>query len=107
MGDDTTDAAERLQAALRCNLVVLLGDQDTDTEDPDLRKTPEVMSQGPHRLALGRNFLEAAQALAKESGMACAWSLETVPGAGHSNAQMSRAAAEVLFSGRKSRKSAR
>ena len=36
---------------LQRNIIVLLGDADTDTEAPDLPRNDEAMAQGPHRFA--------------------------------------------------------
>ena len=42
---------------------LLLGTSDTDTEDKDLRKTPEANAQGPHRLARGESYFKKHQEL--------------------------------------------
>jgi poly(3-hydroxybutyrate) depolymerase len=92
LGGLDLDAAA-LRAALAFPLTVLLGEADIDPQDPQLRRSPTAMRQGPHRLERGRNFHAAAMA----SGMPCAWGLSTVPGVAHSNAGMAQRAAAVLF----------
>jgi len=78
------------------DVTVLLGDADVDTEDEDLRQTPEAQLQGPHRLDRGRTFFRVAKAKADELGVAFNWRTEIVPGAEHSNAQMTPAAAKLI-----------
>ena len=79
------------------DVTVLLGDADIDTNDEDLRRTPEAELQGPHRLARGRTFFRVAKAKAKALGVDFNWRIRVVPGAEHSNAQMTPAAAELLM----------
>lgn len=85
-----------LRAALARDVVVLLGEADTDPHHPSLRRDAVTDRQGEHRLARGRNFFAAAQALAAAEGVPFDWRLITVPGAGHVNAQMAAAAAPLL-----------
>ena len=78
------------------DLVVLLGDADTVRKDEDLRKTPEAELQGAHRFARGHTFYRVARAKADELGVEFNWRLQEVPGAGHSNAEMTPAAALLV-----------
>jgi poly(3-hydroxybutyrate) depolymerase len=78
------------------DVTVLLGDADIDTSDEDLRHTPEAELQGPHRLARGRTFFRVANAKAKALGVDFNWRIQIVPGAEHSNAQMTPAAAKLV-----------
>jgi hypothetical protein len=80
------------------DVTVLLGDADTDTSDEDLRRTPEAELQGPHRLARGKTFFRVAKAKAGALGVDFNWQIRIVPGAEHSNAQMTPAAAELIIS---------
>lgn len=77
-------------------LFVLLGDQDIDPQDQFLRRTPEAMDQGPHRMARGENFMQAGRALAAESNLSFAWHQTVVAGVGHDNAGMAKAAASII-----------
>jgi poly(3-hydroxybutyrate) depolymerase len=95
LGDAPVD--ERgLNSALGKRMTVLLGTADTDRSDPDLRKTPEADAQGPHRFARGQTFFAQGQAAAAKRKARFGWTLETVPGVGHSNGKMASAAAEIL-----------
>jgi poly(3-hydroxybutyrate) depolymerase len=79
------------------DVTVLLGDADTDTSDEDLRRTPEAELQGPQRLARGQTFFRVARAKAEALGVDFNWQIRIVPGAEHSNAQMTPAAAELAI----------
>lgn len=89
-----TDAA--IGHALASDVIVLLGNADTDRADRNLRKTPEAELQGAHRYDRGHTFFRVARALAKQLGTEFAWSLQSVAGAAHSNAQMAPAAAKLV-----------
>ncbi len=89
------DAAS-LKEALGKPLTLLLGTADTDTNDANLRKTPQANRQGPHRYARGQAFFEQGQKLAIALGTELGWRLETVRGIGHSNADMAKAAAQTI-----------
>jgi poly(3-hydroxybutyrate) depolymerase len=78
-------------------LVVLLGTADTDTMDEHLRRTPEAMTQGPHRYARGKYFFETARRESAALGVPLAWRLATAPEIGHSNKLMAPFALKVLF----------
>ncbi|TAD76382.1 MAG: alpha/beta hydrolase [Sphingomonadales bacterium] len=90
---------DALAAALGKPLTVLLGTADTDMTDPNLRTTPEANRQGPHRLARGQSFYAEARAAAERIDMPFGWRMEFVPGVGHSNGRMARAAARLISAG--------
>ncbi len=77
-------------------LLVMLGDGDTDPNNVYLRRTPEAMAQGAHRLERGLNFLTAARELARQSDIPIAWRFEIVEGVGHDNRGMALAAARMI-----------
>ena len=85
---------DQLVAALEKDVVLLLGREDIDREDPDLRKTPEADEQGPNRFARGLTMYERARTAAEALGADFGWQLSIVDGAAHVNAQMARAAAD-------------
>ncbi len=85
-----------LAGLLQLPVTVLLGDADTVTTASNLRRTPEAMLQGPHRFTRGHTFFTTAQSAAEALGVPFGWALDTVPGAGHSNALMAPRAAEIL-----------
>jgi poly(3-hydroxybutyrate) depolymerase len=82
-----------IRKALEKELIVLLGEADTDPRDPDLYHSPEADAQGQHRFARGQHFY----ATAKRQSAPLAWRLETVLGVGHSNEKMAPAAAKLLY----------
>ena len=86
-----------LQSALEQPLVVLLGTADDDPAYPNLRRTPEAMAQGPHRVARGEYFFRSAAAAATAEGAELGWTLEKVEGVGHDNGGMAQAAAAWLY----------
>ena len=77
-------------------MVLLLGDQDTDPADPNLRRTPDANVQGPHRYARGEFFFAFAQAQADLLGAPLSWSVVSVPGIAHNNAGMAEAGAALI-----------
>jgi hypothetical protein len=87
---------EDLPPYLASNLVILLGDQDTDPHDDSLRRAPEAMRQGKHRLERGGYFFKAGEERARELGVPFNWRIQEVPGVGHDNAGMAPAAAEIM-----------
>jgi pimeloyl-ACP methyl ester carboxylesterase len=91
--------AARYKAVFVRELVILLGEEDTDPKDPDLYHSPEADAQGMHRFARGKTFYAAARREAERSGTPLRWTLRTVPGVGHSNEKMAPAAADALFGG--------
>jgi pimeloyl-ACP methyl ester carboxylesterase len=82
---------------LELQLTVLLGDRDTDASQDNLRNTPEAKAQGPHRLARGWHFFNAAREAAQRLGTPFNWRLATVPGAHHDNALMAPEAVRYLL----------
>lgn len=95
LGDSGVDPGV-LEAYFGRDLVVLLGDADVVREDEDLRKSPEAELQGAHRYARGQTFYRVAAARARELDVEFGWRLQVVPGAAHSNAQMTPAAAALI-----------
>lgn len=92
--------AAELARWLAWPMAILAGDQDIVTSDPNLPAQPEALAQGPMRYARARFVLDFARAEAERRGLACNWTLITVPGIGHDGAAMSRAAASWWFEGR-------
>ncbi len=82
--------------ALATDVVVLLGDQDNDPAHESLRRTPEAMRQGPHRLARGLSFYAAGRELAESRDVPFRWRLVIVDGVAHQNGGMVIAAAEFV-----------
>jgi hypothetical protein len=76
-------------------LIILLGRDDTDENDENLRKTPEANQQGPNRLARGLTMYRVSKARAEELGLEFNWQIFIIKDAGHVNAQMTPAAAAM------------
>lgn len=93
---DSAVEESAIERILAMDVVVLLGDQDTDREDDNLRKTPEADLQGEHRYARGHTFYRVGAAVARTMNKEFNWQIETVAGAGHSNVQMAARAAELI-----------
>lgn len=85
-----------MKEAFQKPLMILLGDKDTDSNEKNLRKTPEAMIQGPHRRARGIYFLRLASAAAKASKFKLKWRFKVVPNVGHDNKGMAIAAAALI-----------
>jgi len=88
---------ERLGAAFRRPLTVILGESDTDASGANLPNSKAAQSQGPHRFARGQRFYALAQEQSQRLGVPLAWKLVTVPGVGHSSKATGRVAAPLLF----------
>jgi pimeloyl-ACP methyl ester carboxylesterase len=88
---------EGLEKVLGRSLVILLGERDTDSNDPYLRITPEALRQGKNRLDRGRNFHAAAEREAERLGARFGWRLITVPGASHLDNSMMPSALREIF----------
>lgn len=94
---DAPNSPETLRAAFGGDLVVLLGERDTDPSDPYLRNSPEVVGQGENRFVRGHNFHASAKGEAAKLGADFRWRLETAPDAQHLDAEMMPFAARALF----------
>lgn len=94
---DSPATEASLKQSLERRVTVLLGSKDTDPNHPQLRKTPEAMAQGAFRFARGQNLFKTASARCETLKCNFGWTVQTVPGAAHSNRQMSGPAAAVLM----------
>ena len=93
---DSGIGEERLAAALEEDVVLLLGREDIDRSDTDLRKTPEADAQGLNRFARGLAMFERAKSAAENLGADFGWRLVVIDGAAHVNAQMAEVAATFV-----------
>lgn len=87
---------DQIAAWLGRPMTLLLGDADTDPDDPNLRRTPEALAQGPHRFARGLFFFQSARAEAERLNAPLGWRVVTVEGVAHDNAGMAQAAAYLI-----------
>ena len=81
---------------LGTNLVILLGDQDIDETQDNLRRTPETMLQGRHRFERGHRFFQAGEAQAARMGVPFGWRIQVVPGVAHDQGGMAPVAAALM-----------
>lgn len=93
-------AGDALTQLLRTPLVILAGDRDTDTQDPNLPAEPAALRQGPHRFARAHHYYAAGQQAAARLGIPLAWQLHEVAGIGHDGESMSHVCAHLWFEGR-------
>ena len=77
-------------------LVLLLGDADTDEQDPGLRRDAPAMAQGPHRFARGHHYYAQGKALAARHGVDFNWRVVVAPGVGHDDRDIAAPAAEII-----------
>lgn len=85
-----------LVSAFGKNVILLLGREDTDHNDPNLRKTPEAEEQGSNRFVRGLGMYDIARNNAEKLGTDFNWQQVIVDDAGHVNADMARAAALLI-----------
>lgn len=90
----------QLRSVFARKLVVMLGEADTATDAANLPRARQARAQGANRLERGRHFFDRSAQQARQSGLALAWQLVTVPGVGHNARDMSKAAAAVLLPAR-------
>lgn len=82
----------QLRVSLGRRLVLMLGENDTKTDDPVMPRSPQALAQGSNRLERGRRFYEMARQQAGALDAEFGWQLATVPGVGHNARGMSGAA---------------
>lgn len=87
---------KRLRAAFSKDVELLLGRDDVDREDPDLRQTKEADRQGPNRFARGLTMHAVAKKSAEALGVDLKWRVVIVEDAGHLNAEMAREAVRLV-----------
>jgi len=95
--DGINVADETLREAFSVPLTILLGEDDNDPNSKYLRRTPEALAQGEHRLARDASYFSTAQHIATQMNATLNWQLKTVPGIGHSNKGMAPAAAQIML----------
>lgn len=88
---------EKIKDKFKLNLVILLGENDTDPNASSLRKTEEAMRQGKHRFERGNSFYTKAKSMADSLRTEFKWTKVTVPEVGHSNFGMAPTAAKLYY----------
>ena len=94
--DKAIVSEERLKSVFARNVLVLLGEQDIDPNHKHLPKAAEARAQGAYRLERGKYFFQVASDQAAMLGTPFKWTLKTVPGVGHSDSGMAKAAAQYI-----------
>jgi poly(3-hydroxybutyrate) depolymerase len=94
--DKSLIGEDQLKSVFARPLVVLLGEDDTDPNHKHLPKSSQALAQGATRLARGKNFYQRAEAQAAKLGTEFKWRLQTVPGVGHSDSGMAKAAVRYI-----------
>lgn len=94
---DSNLSEARLRSAFGVQLLVLLGEKDTDPNDKHLPQNPEALAQGPHRFERGQNFFRTAETEAKRLEVPLQWKLAIAPDIGHDNFKMAPIAAKAMF----------
>jgi poly(3-hydroxybutyrate) depolymerase len=94
---NTPATAETLKTDFGRELIVLLGEEDIDPNDPDLYHSLEADKQGLYRFARGQYFYKMGKESAEAAKAKFHWKRVIVPGVGHSNERMAAAAAESLY----------
>lgn len=77
------DDEEHIEAFLKRDLTVHLGDSDTLTTGPHVPKDAASLSQGRFRYERGLNYFDDSKELARKSGKRFGWNIVVVKGVGH------------------------
>jgi len=93
----STVTQQNLAGFLGIPLTILLGDQDTDPDDENLRRSKQALLQGPHRLARGYYFFASGRRAAAQLQVQFNWKLAEVHGADHDNRKMAPSAVQFLL----------
>ncbi|MDG2398118.1 MAG: alpha/beta hydrolase [Candidatus Marinimicrobia bacterium] len=88
---------ENIKEKFKLDLVILLGENDTDPNASSLRKTEEAMRQGKHRFERGNSFYTKAKSMADSLETEFKWTKVTIPEVGHSNFGMAPTGAELFY----------
>ena len=86
-----------LTEKLQLPMIVMVGENDTNPYDSDLRKTVEANRQGSNRVERANYYYNSASQEASNIGIDLNWSYLTVENVGHSSSGMAPQAAELFF----------
>lgn len=78
-------------------VTILLGEKDNNSNHKLLRHNNLADKQGINRFERGMQFFYRAKEKASEMGVPFKWELVTVPGVGHDDVEMAKAAAKLIF----------
>ncbi|MCG8481875.1 MAG: hypothetical protein MJA31_01055, partial [Clostridia bacterium] len=92
-----TEAGQsKLERALQKSMTILLGEEDIK-RDKYLRITEEADMQGLHRLERGQYYYQKGIEIANTLNTTINWTIQFVPGVGHSSKGVSPATAKILY----------
>lgn len=89
----TEISRDEQQALFGKNLLVTVGDKDTDPWHQYLRRNYQAMAQGNHRVERAWVYYKTAEQKANRFGLDFNWAFQTVPDTGHDNAKVASFAA--------------
>lgn len=72
--------------------LLALGEADTDTTSANFQKGPPYSAQGANRYERGKNFFKVVQAAAASQQRPLNWTMVSLPGVAHSNAETAKQA---------------
>lgn len=73
-------------------VLLALGEADTDTTSANFQKGEPYSLQGANRFERGKNFFRVVQSAAKAHGASLRWTMISLPGVAHSNAETAKQA---------------
>ncbi|MFT4577147.1 MAG: pimeloyl-ACP methyl ester carboxylesterase [Polaribacter sp.] len=95
---NTNTKKKNLKKSFRKNLTIFLGELDNaDENGGKMLRSKTVDIQGTHRLARGTYFYNHSLKTAKELNFKYNWKLKVIPGIGHNQRKMAKAAAKYLY----------
>lgn len=87
-----------LRQAFAKQLIILVGNKDTDMNHKYLQQSPQATAQGKNRYERGKRFYKTARREAERLQIALNWELIVVRNTGHSHSKISKAAIKKLAS---------
>ncbi|MEM6262739.1 MAG: hypothetical protein AAGI38_09550 [Bacteroidota bacterium] len=90
-------AQSDLSSFFERDLIVMVGENDSDPNSPGLRRNPTVDLQGNNRLERAQHFFQRSQQIADSLQANFNWRYEALPGVGHDFQPTIRRAAPLLM----------
>lgn len=95
---NTVLTKENIKSSFKKSLILFIGELDNENEKGGLLlRSPSADKQGLHRLERGMYFFNESRRIADELSYEFNWKLEIVPGVGHNQENMAKAAAGLLY----------
>ena len=80
-------------------LIIMIGDRDTNPNDPSLANFSLAEAEGSTRYERAKNYIDTARKEAERLHVPLNWEYHVVPGVGHDDGAMIGLSAERLFNG--------